>query len=656
MKDHYITWEGSEMPAEAQEARNRALASFRQTYHGVDGHISGRDGFSRRDWDSQRGGQPVKHSDIMLKANSIYYECSLIRNIIDLMADFTGQGLRISHPVKSAERFYRAWFKIINGSEISERFCNYLYRYANIIISKTMGRITRSEIKNYQSVAVAKIIPHSYTFINPAIVDVKHGDLSCFTKDVEYIITLPSAYATKIKKTDLIESLDKKIKDAIITGQPYVLDKESTVVYHYRKDDWCPWAKPILYSVFKDIDMLDMLELADRAALDGAISNLRIIKIGDVEKKMVPTEAHFERLDDVLQSHTPGGTIDIIWDEAISIEESSTEVHKFLGKDKYIPHLEKIYQGLGIPNTLAGAKDSGATNNFISLKTLLQRLEHGRSVLKSFWEAECEIVRQAMGFTKSPILEFDFSNLTDDTSYKALLIQLADRNLISDEVIQHAFNNNPELERARIVKEERQRDKGGRARKPGPYNEGDFEKLILRDALIKGLIDPTKTGVETIDKLNINSPQPSEKLTGAPGRPFNSKDKKARKRQKFNPLGSIAGKIAAKEAFNKVTEFLKPIVLKIYKKKALRDLTAAQYTDYDNLRVSMFFSLSTLKDIDDKTLTSLVGVKINNEFLKKINSLLNSVSEKLGREITQEDKAEIYSIIYNENSYRRNQN
>ncbi len=41
MKDYYISWEGDEMPKEVMDARNKALASFRQTYHGVDGDISG---------------------------------------------------------------------------------------------------------------------------------------------------------------------------------------------------------------------------------------------------------------------------------------------------------------------------------------------------------------------------------------------------------------------------------------------------------------------------------------------------------------------------------------------------------------------------------------------------------------------------------------
>lgn len=652
MKDYYITWEGNEISQEAVDARNKALGSFRQTYHGVDGNISGRDGFNRADWDSQRGTQPVKHSDIMMKASWVYYDCSLIRNIIDLMADFTGQGLRISHPVKSVERFYRAWYNHINGQEITERFANYLYRYANVVIKKSMGKINKKQRKDMSS--ASQIIPYSYTFINPAIVEVEGGDLSCFYKEKKYVITIPQAFDTRNSKNPKYSDLQKDIKEAIKKGTPIPLEPETTLVYHYRKDDWCSWAKPILYSVFRDIDMLYRLELADRTALDGAISNIRIFKLGNVEKKLIPTEALFQRLDDVLQSHSPGGTIDIIWDEAISLEESKTTVHQFLGKEKYVPHLEKIYQGLGIPSTLAGATNgAGSTNNFISLKTLLQRLEHGRMILSNFWMNELKQVQEAMGFSKEAIVEFDFSNLTDDTAYKALLIQLADRNLISDELLQHAFNNNPELERARINKEEKQRDKGKRARKPGPYNEGDFEKLVLRDAISKGLINPSKTGIDTIDSLNLKPLPKPDKAEGVPGRPKNKKDSTKRQRQKFNPIGSMGNKLQAKIAYEKITNFLKPIVLKAYKKRALRDLTTAEYHDYDDLRNTMFFNLSNPNILTDEEFKKILGVKINRDFLKKINNLLTSISSSLSRELSQEEKIDIYTIIYNENLQSR---
>ena len=72
--------------------------------------------------------------------------------------------------------------------------------------------------------------------------------------------------------------------------------------------------------------------------------------------------------------------------------KSDTYSNKFLGSEKYQPVLTSIYAGLGIPPTLTGASSSGGyTNNYVSLKTLIERLEYGRDVLKQFWRHEIEL-------------------------------------------------------------------------------------------------------------------------------------------------------------------------------------------------------------------------------------------------------------------------
>ena len=139
-------------------------------------------------------------------------------------------------------------------------------------------------------------------------------------------------------------------------------------------------------------------------------------------------------------SNPGGGSFDLIWGPELDFKESGTNVHQFLGSTKYEPVLNNIYAGLGVPPTLTGsATSSGFTNNYISLKTLVQRLEYGREVLRSFWEKEIEIVQKAMGFRLPAKVMFDRMVLSDESSEKALLIQLVDRGIISYETIQERF-------------------------------------------------------------------------------------------------------------------------------------------------------------------------------------------------------------------------
>ena len=108
---------------------------------------------------------------------------------------------------------------------------------------------------------------------------------------------------------------------------------------------------------------------------DGAISQVRLWRLGSLEHEIFPTDAAVSKLADILISNPGGGAFDLIWGPELDFKESGTNVHQFLGSEKYEPVLNNIYAGLGIPPTLTGsATSSGFTNNYISLKTLVQRL------------------------------------------------------------------------------------------------------------------------------------------------------------------------------------------------------------------------------------------------------------------------------------------
>ena len=135
--------------------------------------------------------------------------------------------------------------------------------------------------------------------------------------------------------------------------------------------------------------MLEKMRLADLSALDGAISSVRLWTMGDFDQKIVPTKAGLNKVRDILASNVGGGTMDLVWGPELKFTESQSQVYKFLGSEKYQPVLTSIYAGLGIPPTLTGAAGGGGyTNNYVSLKTLIERLEYGREVLSRFWRQE----------------------------------------------------------------------------------------------------------------------------------------------------------------------------------------------------------------------------------------------------------------------------
>ena len=630
--------------------RSSAGTRYRHDYSNLDGNTSGRPGLTRADYDVFRPDEAVtqKLKNIIKTADSIYHKVGLVKNVIDLMGDFASQGIRLSHPNKRIERFYRNWFDKVGGYERSERFLNNLYRTGNVVINKQTAKISlKVTDKLYKSVGQADLIinddntkiekreiPWKYTFIDPFYVDIVGGSLASFSGDKYYSIVLPSNLRRIINnpKNDIEKKMVAGLPAAVIesakTKKPYLLDQYKTCVYHYKKDDWSSWSYPMIYSIMDDIFIIEKLKLADLAALDGAISNIRIFKLGSLEHKVAPTKAATAKLAQILQNNVGGGTMDLVWGPDIELIESKTNVHQFLGEGKYIPHLNSVYAGLGIPPTLTGTFGAaGTTNNFISLKTLTQRLQYGRKILAAFWKQEIALVQKAMGFRFPAKVEFDRMDLSNEDSEKALLIQLADRNIISDELLQTAFGFDPDMEKTRVKREQKQRDSNSYVAKSGPFYKPEIDKELKKIALQNGTVAPSEVGLELEPKktgeksaLDLKSAQAPK--GGGPvgvsgqGRPKNSKDGSKRKEKKFAPQTGASIHLWALEAQDKINEIINPYLLEFYKKKNMRSLSSLEYNEAETIKNKILFSLDISEKLTDDYLLSKLQT-IDSEAVKQ---------------------------------------
>lgn len=661
-------------------------------------NINSKPGLTRGGYDYYRPGEavPTQIKEIIARADDIYQRVGLVKNVIDLMADFAVQGVMPVCKNKKYERFYRKWFKKIRGKDRSERFLNNFYRTANVVINKQTAKISLKKADEFfratsaadttedddDSVSVEKReIPWRYTFIDPVYVHVSAGALSSFVGKKRYELMIPSTLRKIINspKTEnerlIVASLPEQIILAAKNKKPYPLDPDKTLVFHYKKDDWQSWAYPMIYSIMDDITVIEKLKLADMSALDGAISNIRIFKLGSLEHKIAPTKAAASKLSSILQNNVGGGTLDLVWGPDLELIESKTNVHQFLGESKYIPHLNSVYAGLGIPPTLTGTFGAaGTTNNFISLKTLTQRLQYGRDALVAFWEKEFELVQKAMGFKYSAKIEFDRMDLSNEDAEKALLIQLADRNLISDELLQTRFGFDPEMEKIRLNRENRDREAERMVPKAGPWYDPMFEESLMKTALQIGLATPSQIGLELQKKksgektiLEMKAPPiPSgspvgvkdspESLKGQPqqGRPKNSKDSEKRKTKKFSPQTGAKLQLWADSSQDSISNLLNPILLDFYGKKNMRSLSDSQYKELENIKTKLLLSAQPYKEIDDKFITSGLELLHSNANVNKIYDyyrlFLNRMQSTFSRELSVQElkqlKSYFYSMVY----------
>jgi hypothetical protein len=509
------------------------------------------------------------------------------------------------------------------------------------------------------------------------------NQLAAFSGKPRYAIKLPEYLKKCILSPQsdvekkLVADLPKDIIAAAKTSQPYPLDEQNTLVLHYKKDDWQLWAYPMIYAILDDVILLEKLKLADMAALDGAISNIRIFRLGSLEHKLVPTEELAQKLAEVLQNNVGGGTTDIVWGADIDLLESKTQVHHFLGEEKYKPTLNSIYAGLGIPPTLTGTYGAaGTTNNFVSLKTLTERLQYGRDIMTRFWKKEIKMVQEAMSYRYPADIEFDFMALGNEEAEKQLLFSLCDRNLISDELLQRRFGHNPEMENVRIMREHKQRNQKRRAPKPNSLGEPTFENEARKIVLQSGLATPSQVGLELdpkkpgeksgsdievkmaelqikLGELNLKrsqfqAKQAAKKPAGQPGqgRPKNKKDSTKRKTKVVRPRTRAAIQTWAKHAQDSISEHVNPLILKWFNKKDLRSLTEEEFSKAEHIKFGVLYNMEPFSTVNGDTVAlSVKAGSIPDLVLDEYNRYIDKCNKENGN-LTTEDKRDIQAYFY----------
>ena len=692
----YVSWEGDKEDREKglgayndaiQEFASASYSSRTRDFSDLTTYLSGRPGLRNSDYDYFRPDQavPEKPKDIIAFARAAYRRIGLIRNAIDLMGDFACQGVRLVHKNRRVERFYNSWFDRVNGGEVSERLCNLLFREANVPISMKTAKINRKKREEMQrSIASPDLvmslndtnflkneIPWEYTFVDPLTVEVIGGPVAGMIGEREYVMKLPKKIVNMIRKlrnssdpleAGLISRIPQEIIEAAETNRGVHMPRDKTFVYFYKKDDWQEWADPMTYSCFNDLILYERLKLADKTALDGAISKIRIFKLGSLDHKIAPTPTAASTLQHILGANVGGGTTDIIWGPDIEVLETNTDVQRFLGEEKYRPTLMAIYACLGIPPTLTGTFGaSGTTNNFISLKTLTERLNYVRNIVLDFWNTQIRIVQSSMGFRFPAQVEFDYMYLDDPASVANLLLAMADRNIVSDEFVQRHIKARPEVESRRVADEEKKRVSKD-LEKISPYHSVDKQYGLQKISLQTGVVSPTQVGVKLQKKKGDRAALDMRKPSGpgggkapedngqseTPGRPKNTRDSETRKKKEFKPKTKASLELWAKEAQAKISELANPGLLNQFGKKNMRSLTAEEFSQSETVKFGILYNLRPFEDIDEQSIGVALTKKLTNGVITKCDDWISNAAIDINRKLSIEEIRNIRVSFYTE--------
>ncbi len=695
----YVTWtddksmaavfKSNSDVAEAYGLQHMSRASHR-SFLDIDTNISVRTGYGRRDYDSFRPSEatPKQQRELIKQCMDAYKQVGIIRQVIDLMGDFGSKGIKLVHSSKNVQNFYQQWFKKVGGVERSERFLNMLYRCGNVVVKRRTAKLTQKTQRILKkTIAEADIVPEpvkvegkevgwKYDFFNPTRIEIIEEELSEFADEPLFGIKLHRNFRRISKHSStnmksLFAQLPKEIQVAVEKGSNIaILPPDKTNAYYYKKDDWQLWADPIIAAILDDVYMYEKMKLADLSALDGAISNVRLWTLGDLSEKIMPTKAAINKLRDILANNVGGGTIDLVWGPELKFTESNTQVYKFLGQEKYEPVLTSIYAGIGVPPTMTGSSSSsngGMTNNFISLQTLIETLEYGRGILRTFWEKEIEIVQKAMGFRLPAHLHFDHAILTDKTAHQKLLMDLVDRNIMTEETMLERFGELFDIEQSRMKSQEKKRDSGDIPPKAGPFHNPQEEDEKKKLALNKDLINPEQIGLPPIPddikqrrERELKMQEKKFQPVNPNGRPKNKKDTKPRKKKRVLPRSKAVVSedytsclMWIEKTQSTIADFLNPVMLKHYDKKNMRSLTKNQVLESEDIK---FRVLANIEPFTDVNIQEVKGLMEKDELLlgdmsDNLDGFISDFVEAYGRAPTVTEMRNLKTYAYLE-SYK----
>ncbi len=278
----------------------------------------------------------------------------------------------------------------------------------------------------------------------------------------------------------------------------------------------------------------------------------------------------------------------MVWDDMISLDVEYPPTDKILGPEKYVSVNSDIVRGLGIPDSLIGGSDLGTRNAqsaFVQLKTLVERLEYVRGRAIRWIQGELRLVADAMGFKKTPRINFGIMSLRDEAAEKQLMIQLLDRGIISAEKTSEIFGTNFMIELERLRSEQTIRDGNpGVLERSNPYNR-PFSVMEKQNELTIEL-EKVKQGLSGDDDNgggdNPSGDQPKDDGNNSPGRPPSTKDTKPRD-DRTTVTQSVL-QVMADGLIDKVDGLMDSAYLSNKKVKNMRSLTKAQRTELERIK------------------------------------------------------------------------
>ena len=386
--------------------------------------------------------------EAVILCQKAYYNYGPLRNIIELMVDFSSTDIYLKGSTAKIRKFYISWFNKVNLVKLISQFFREYYRSGNVFIYPFLGTLKESDlrdlVKYYGNTSTASArLPVEYTILNPADIQTT-GTLSLNNSRIFYkrisdyeLETLRNPRNSQDQQ--VYDSLPEDIKKQIKTNQAAVLiplPVKDIVAIFYAKMQYEPFSIPMPYPVLEDINYKLELKRIDMALSRSVQQCLLLVTLGSEPEKGGINPNNILAMQKLLENQTVGRSI--VSDYTTKAEFITPKISDLLNSEKYTIVDKDIDMALN--NILAG--DDKFANQKNKIDVFIARLEQGRKVfLNEFLIPQMIKVAEEMGFGgQIPVPHFDNIVLSDDINTQKNFTRLIELGILTPESGVEAIN------------------------------------------------------------------------------------------------------------------------------------------------------------------------------------------------------------------------
>lgn len=368
------------------------------------------------------------------------FNVAVCRSTIDLMSEFADSEIYLDGGSAAANKLIQAWFKRIKLHDLKKQHFREYYRSGNVFFYRFDGKIkagaSKKMIETYGATTKASI-PIKYLLLNPTDIASK-ATLSFIDK--EYCKVLTPYEIARLKKPitehekEMFAALPKELQDNLNSGAAigstvhFPLKQEKLHALFYKKQDYEPFAVPMIFPVLDDINKKLELKKIDQAIARTIENVVLLVTMGAEPDKGGINPANMTAMQNIFKNQSVGRVL--VADYTTKAEFIIPDLKKVMGKEKYEILNKDINDGL--QNVLLG--ESKYSDTQLKLKIFMQRLEEARELfLRDFLQPEIKRICLSLGMKNVPEAKFVKTDTLNNSDLQKLIVRMMELGILTPE-------------------------------------------------------------------------------------------------------------------------------------------------------------------------------------------------------------------------------